>query len=75
MIKASTTVLALGVCALVSSGCYTMLRSPYAASQVDREPQYASSRWDEGARDGLSPRVGRYDRYDEGRQRYEERAS
>ena len=53
---------ALGLCALLTSGCYTVLKSPYAASEVrEREPAYGS-RYDEGPNGDLhSPRIGRFD--------------
>ena len=46
MKKSGTIALTLGVSALVISGCYTAVNSPYASAR-EREPEYTSSRYDE----------------------------
>ena len=46
MKKSGTIALTLGVSALVTSGCYTAVNSPYASAR-EREPEYTSSRYDE----------------------------
>ena len=46
MKKSGTIALALGVSALVTSGCYTAVNSPYASAR-EREPEYTSSRYEE----------------------------
>ena len=46
MKKSGTIALTLGLSALVTSGCYTAVNSPYASAR-EREPEYTSSRYDE----------------------------
>ena len=46
MKKSGAIALTLGVSALVTSGCYTAVNSPYASAR-EREPEYTSSRYDE----------------------------
>ena len=46
MKKSGTIALTLGVSALVTSGCYTAVNSPYASAR-EREPEYTSSRYEE----------------------------
>jgi len=59
MKKSSMIALALGVSALLTSGCYTMVNSPYASSR-EREPEYISSRTDQRpAGDSRSSALGR----------------
>ena len=46
MKKSGTIALTLGLSALVTSGCYTAVNSPYASAR-EREPEYTSSRYEE----------------------------
>ena len=62
MKKSSTIALALGVSALVTSGCYTVVNSPYASVR-EKEPEYTSSRYGERPAGETPRRDRRDDRY------------